>query len=225
MLELIDLRNNFAHYYDFYISATEKSFSEAGRKYFITPSSLTRSVAKLEQILDLKLVKTSNVGFELTLDGERLLKKLNEFFKNIEIYQMQNLTEKLDVVLTIGTTRNIADYTFVKYLIHFNQLYPNVKVNIITDSASNLNDYLVNHKIDILIDYLPHINSTEKYELEVLPITQYYTYFACSKTYFNKYGKNISSLTDLMEHKLIIPGSSRRRQILDEVLYRCQTPV
>ena len=218
MFELIDLRNNFANYYDFYISAKEKSFSEAGRKYFITPSSLTRSVAKLEQILDLKLVKTSNTGFELTLDGERLQKKLDDFFRNIESYQMQNISDKLDVVLTIGTTRNIADYTFVKYLVRFNRMYPNVKVNIITDSASNLNDYLVNHKIDVLIDYLPHINSTEKYELEIVPITQYYTYFACSKNYYKKVGKNMKSLKDLHSSKLIIPGSSRRRQILDEVL-------
>ncbi len=218
MLSLEDLRNNFSIYYDFYISAKERSFSEAGRKYFITPSSLTRSVAKLEDLLDLKLVNTSNTGFELTLDGERLQKKLNDFFDTIDNYQKQSELKDTHLVLTIGMTRNISDYTFTKYLIHFNRMYPDVQVNIITDGASNLNDYLVNHKIDVLIDYLPHINSTEKHELEIVPFTQYRTCFACSRSYYKKISSKVKSLKDLKNFKLIIPGSSRRRQGLDEVL-------
>ena len=220
MFELYDLRNNFMYYSDFYISAKEKSFSEASRKHSISSSSLSRSVAKLEELLDLKLTKTTNKGFELTLDGDRLYKKLDEFFSNMDIFTANDLSNNLDVVLTIGTTRNIADFVLGNYLTMFSKKFPNVKIRIYTDSASNLNEYLMNHKIDILIDYLPHINYSEKFDLEIQPISQYNTCFACSKNYYEKIKDKVHSLKDLSNYTLVISGSSRRRQMLDEILQK-----
>lgn len=220
MFELNDLRGNFGYYHDFYISAKEKSFSEAGRKHNISQSSLSRSVSQLENILDLKLLKTNNKGFELTLDGERIYNILDRFFNSIEVFSANQLSSNLDVTLTIGTTRNIADFMLSNYLTNYIKLYPDVKINIKTDSASNLNDYLINHKIDVLIDYLPNINYSEKLDLDVRPITQYNTCFACSKSYFAKIKDKIKSLKDLSKYELVIPGSSRRRQMLDEILQK-----
>lgn len=151
MFELNDLRGNFNYYYDFYISAKEKSYSEAGRKHSISQSSLSRSVQQLENILDLKLLKTNNKGFELTLDGERIYNKLDKFFNSIEVFSADELSSNLDVILTVGTTRNIADFILSDYLSDFIKLYPKAKINIKTDSASNLNDYLINHKIDVCV--------------------------------------------------------------------------
>lgn len=220
MFELYDLRNNFSYYHDFYISAKEKSYSEAGRKNNISQSSLTRSVKELENILNLKLIQTSNKGFELTIDGERLFKSLDNFFNTINIFTSKSLSNNLDVILTIGTTRNIADFVLSKYLTKFNKIYPNVKLKIYTDSATNLNEYLMNHKIDLLIDYLPHINYSEKFDLIVRPIEEYKTCFACSKNYYNEIKNNITSLKDLNKYTLVISGSSRRRQMLDEILQK-----
>ena len=193
MFELNDLRGNFNYYYDFYISAKEKSYSEAGRKHSISQSSLSRSVQQLEKILDLKLLKTNNKGFELTLDGERIYNKLDKFFNSIEVFSADELSSNLDVILTVGTTRNIADFILSDYLSDFIKLYPKAKINIKTDSASNLNDYLINHKIDVLIDYLPNINYSEKLDLEVKPITQYNTCFACSKSYYENIKNKIKN--------------------------------
>lgn len=218
MFELYDLRTNFIYYHDFYISAKEKSYSEASRKNNVSGSSLTRSVKELENILNLKLIQTNNRGFELTLDGKRLYKSLDELFSNIVKFTSKELSENLDVVLTIGTTRNIADFVLAKYLTKFSELYPNIKYKIYTDSATNLNEFLMNHKIDILIDYLPHINYNEVYDLIVTPIEEYRTCFACSKEYYSKIRNKIKSLKDLNDYTLVISGSSRRRQMLDEIL-------
>lgn len=78
MFELYDLRNNFSYYYDFYISAKEKSLSDAGKKNNISQSSLNRK------------------GFELTLDGQRIylyawskekdFKEINDSFNAIFNY-------------------------------------------------------------------------------------------------------------------------------------------
>lgn len=220
MLELYDLRNNFSYYYDFYISAKERSMSEAGKKNNISQSSLSRSISQLEKILDLKLINTTNKGFELTIDGERIYTKLDQFFSSIDIFSAEQLASNLDVILTIGTTRNIADFALSKYLNKFIKKYPNVKIKIYTDSASNLNDYLMNHKIDVLIDYIPNINYSEKFDLEIKPISAYNTCFACSKAFYEKIKDEIHTYKDLSNYTLVVSGSSRRRQMLDDELQK-----
>ncbi len=220
MLKLVDLRNNFGYYHDFYISAKEKSYAEAGRKNNISGSSLTRSVKELESILNLKLVNTNNKGFELTLDGERLFKSLENFFDRINVFTAEELTSNMDVILTIGTTRNISDYALNNYLTKFKRKFPDVKYRIFTDSATNLNDYLLNRKIDVLIDYLPNTNYSEKYDLEIKPISYFTTCFACSKPFYEKNKNKIHSLKDLLKYELVISGNSRRRQMLDEILQK-----
>lgn len=213
---LYDLSNNFRYYFDFYISVQEKSFLSASNKYNKASSSLLRNVRKLESLLNLKLIETNNRGFKLTNDGERLYKRLDLLFNNIENITSTQITQTLDITLSIGTTRNIADFVLSKYLIEFNKKYPNIKVQIYTDNATNLNDFLVNHKIDILIDYLPHINYSEKYDFEVMPLGEYKTCFATSKDYYDKV--EVKDLKDLNKYSLIIPGKSRRRQMLDNIL-------
>lgn len=102
----------------------------------------------------------------------------------------------------------------------FSKSNPNVKIKILIDSATNLNNYLIEHKIDVLIDYLPHINYSEKFNLEVKSLWQYKTCFACSKSFYEEIKDQIHSLSDLEKFKLVISGSSRRRQMLDNVLQK-----
>lgn len=206
--------------YDFYIVAKENGYSKAANKYSLQQSNLSRNIQALEEELNLKLINSNNKGIELTIDGERIFKELEPIYENL-IKIKDNLSinnNNLIGEITIGTTRNIADNILSNYLTKFYQLYPNVNVNIITDSASNLNNYLVEHKIDLLIDYLPHINSSAKYDFEVVGIDSFKTCFACSSKFYDEYSSKIKKLNDLKNYKLIIPGSSRRRQFLDEVL-------
>ncbi len=215
----MNLRDNLIALYDFYMVAKEKSFSRAAEKNFIAQPNLSRRVQNLEKDLKLKLINSSNKGIELTLDGEKLFKQLDQLFSNFELFhEIDN--NLIKGVITIGTTRNIADNKLEKYLSDFNKKYPDVKIKILIDSATNLNSYLMNHQIDILIDYLPHINYSEKLELEVKPIGEFQTCFACSKSLWNKNNQSIKTISDLSKFKLVIPGSSRRRQLLDEVLQK-----
>lgn len=214
------LRNDLPSLYDFYVVAKEKSLSKAAQNNFVSQSNLSRSIQNLEKTMGLILMTRNNKGIKLTLDGERLYKKLDSIFRVLEEENIFSLSSNEEIfgLITIGTTRNIADYVLEKYLTLFNKKYPQVKIKIITDSASNLNDYLINHKIDVLIDYLPHINSSEKLDIEVKAIGQFNTCFACSSKFYAKNKDKIKTLKDLMKYNLVIPGNSRRRQLLDELL-------
>ena len=76
----------------------------------------------------------------------------------------------------------------------------------------------MNHQIDVLIDYLPQINFGEKYNIEVKSIGEFETCFACSKEFYEKNSSDIKSLNDLNNYALVIPGASRRKQMLDDIL-------
>lgn len=215
-----DLRNNLPFLYDFYIVAKSKSFTKAAELYNVPQPSLSRNVKLLEDAMKQNLVNRSNKGIELTNDGEELFKRLDEMFNVFEDFNQSSLidSELLTGKLTIGTTRNIADNKLSKFLSSFNQKFQNVKIKIITDSASNLNNYLLNHKIDVLIDYVPNIHFTEKDNMDIKHIGCFNTNFACSREFYNKYSNDIKNLIDLKKYNLVISGSSRRRQMLDEIL-------
>jgi len=217
---MYDLRNNLSLLYDFYLVAKSKSFSRAAENYNVSQPSLSRNVKLLEDVMKMKLVNRNNKGIELTNDGEELYKQLDTMFSVFNDYNKNNLNDSTELVgkLTIGTTRNIADNKLSHYLSIFNQKYSNVKIKIITDSASNLNNYLLNHKIDVLIDYVPNQNFTEKDGMEIKSIGSFGTCFACSKEFYNKCRTMIKSLEDLKNYNLVISGASRRRQMLDEIL-------
>lgn len=209
---MFDVRNNLSALYDFYIVAKKGSFSKASQdNQSVSQGNLSKSVARLEEELKQKLIIRTNKGIKLTLDGEKWYKKLDNLFNSLN-------SNELGSYLTIGTTRNIADNKLLAYLVKFNNKYPKVKVRIITDSAVNLNNYLLEHKIDVLLDYLPNINNDNKTDIDVKAIGLFDTVFACSKEFYDKEKDNIKTLKDLLKYKLVIPGSSRRRQLLDEVL-------
>lgn len=217
---MYDLRSNILLLYDFYLVAKSNSFSRASQDFNVPQSSLSRNVKTLENSMQLQLINRNNKGIELTKDGEELFKQLDTMFNIFDRYNKNNIDDSSDLSgkLTIGTTRNIADNKLSTYLTKFTKKYSNIKIKIITDSASNLNDYLLNHKIDVLIDYIPNINFTEKDNMEIEAIGRFDTCFACSKEFYNKYGKDIKSLKDLAKYNLVINGASRRRQMLDEIL-------
>lgn len=213
----IDYKGLLSNLYDFYISAKEGNFTKAAINCFRSQSSLSRNVKILEEQLNIKLVITNNKGFELTTDGQKLYKELDVLFNSLNIENVNSKGE-LTGKLVIGTTRNIADYKLEKYITQFSKLYPKVNIKIVTDSASNLNEYLVKHSIDVLIDYLPHINSSEKYDFEIKLFDKFTTCFACSKKFYSLYKEEIKKLENLKKFNLVIPGSSRRRQFLNEIL-------
>ncbi len=209
-----NIRNNLPLYYDFYIVANEKSLSKAAEVNYTSQPSLSRNIRVLEGELNLKLLNRSNKGISLTKDGETLYKELDTFFSHFQDFSFSE-SKEVRGTLSIGSTRNIADNKLVSYLTKFTSLYPSVKIKIFTDSATNLNKYLMEHKIDVLIDYIPQINFKE---VEVFHIGNFKTAFACSQSFYKKYGNTIKTLEDITHYNLVLSGASRRRQWLDELL-------
>lgn len=212
-----NLRSNLSNLYDFYLVAQAGSYSKAAEENYISQPNLSKNVKSLESVLNLELIVRNNKGISLTNDGMELYKQLDDMFSNIQKYNVAN-DDEMTGTITIGTTRNIADNKLAKYLSLFSKMYPKVKIKILIDSATNLNDFFIQHKIDVLIDYLPNINFSESLNLEIKAIDQFNTCFACSEKFYESSAKNIKTLLELQNYKLLLPGSSRRKQMLDMLL-------
>ena len=214
--------NNFRHIlpllYDYYLVCKEMSYTKAAEKYLLSQSNLSRSIKNLENDLGLILLNRNNKGIVLTSVGKELYNKLDIFFNSFSYDNNKLKNSKLSGTLTIGTTRNIADNKLSKYILKLTKLYPEISVKVWIDNASNLSEMLKKHTIDVLIDYLPFKNDYENKDVIIQKIDSFKTFFACNKNFYEKEKNNIKKISDLNNYNLIIPGSSRRRDILENLL-------
>lgn len=210
---MLDLRNNFSLYYDFYMVVLYGGFSSAAKELYISQSTLSRNVLKLEEQYNCELILRLQNGIQLTKVGEQVYKSLKEMFK---LFDGKDL--KIHDTIIIGTTRNIADYFLENIIVEFYRKNPNIQLSVKTTDSKTLKKLLLNREIDIMIDYLPFDVDNSDLNIKIVPLGEYQTCFACTKKYYNENKKNLKDLKNIIKHKIIAPGTSRRRQTLDQYL-------
>lgn len=210
-----DLRNNFSLYFDFYNVVLYGGFSKAANNLYISQSTLSRNVSKLEEQLNKRLIVRLQNGIQLTRSGEEIYNTINNIF-----YMLNNKDFEQNEKIVLGTTKNIADYFLKDYIVSFHKNNPNVKLSIRTSDSKTLRKLLLHGKIDLMIDYLPFNVENNDLNLTIKPIGEYQTCFACTKVYYEKNKNTLDSLENIVKHKLFVPGISRRRQLLDQFLFQ-----
>lgn len=122
-----DLRNNFSLYFDFYSVVLYGGFSKAANELYISQSTLSRNVSKLEKQLNRKLIIRLQNGIQLTKSGEEMYKALTDVF-----YIFNNKDFEYNDKIIIGTTKNIADYFLKDFILNFYKENPNIKFSVRT---------------------------------------------------------------------------------------------
>lgn len=210
-----DLRNNFSLYFDFYSVALYGGFTTASEKLYVSQSTLSRNVSKLEEQLDVKLLIRMQNGIQLTRNGEKIFNALADVF-----YIFSNKDFECDDKIIIGTTNNIADYFLNKFIISFYQKYPNIKISVRTDDSNGLKELLLNRDVDFVLDYLPFNVESNNLNLKIEPVGEFKTCFVCSKQYYDNNKEKLSSLSSIVKQAIFAPGPCRKRQLLDQFLFQ-----
>ena len=210
-----DLRNNFSLYFDFYSVVLYGGFSKAANELYISQSTLSRNVSKLEEQLNRKLIIRLQNGIQLTKSGEEIYKALTDVF-----YIFNNKDFEYNDKIIIGTTKNIADYFLKDFILNFYKENPNIKFSVRTSDSKSLKQLLFNREIDFMIDYLPFNVDNKDLNVVIKPIGEFKTCFACTKTYFEENKDKLDSLKNIVKQNIFAPGISRRRQILDQFLFQ-----
>ncbi len=181
---------NFNLFKNFYYVVLYNGVTNASKNINVAQPSLSLSIKKLEEELNLTLIDRSNYQFKLTEEGEKLFSILKPAFETISenvIFQNQ---DRQFLELNIGIVNGFAD-VLSEFINSFLSKYSNVKINI--DLYSKLdNDKVKDY--DIIIDnrdYLEKLNDVVIEDLCHIP-----NCFVCSNKIYDEY-KDIKSIKEL----------------------------
>lgn len=133
------------------------NFNKTSRDCFISPSTLSRSIKRLEDELEYKLFERDNRSVELTESG-----------KIFQSYARDTLSKYQSMMNTLsGTQKDIsgtlkvfcsvtASYTFMRELVNkFRNLYPDVHIKLSTGAAADAIKQTLSNEVDISMSAKP----------------------------------------------------------------------
>jgi DNA-binding transcriptional LysR family regulator len=129
--------------------AVEGSVTKAAMKLNRVQSNISTRIKQLEQRLEKNLFLRQNRGLTLTPDGHLLLSYAERLLQ-LSMEASEALNEgKPRGVFRIGTMESTAAARLPEILSRYHQLYPDVKIELKTDTAGGLVDRLLNYDVEI----------------------------------------------------------------------------
>jgi DNA-binding transcriptional LysR family regulator len=134
----------------FHTVAQRLNFTKAAEELSITQPAVTKHIHEIETYFRIKLFQRNGSKIKLTTAGEMLLQhteRLFEIYRNIE-FDLSSLTQRQSGTLRVGASTTIAQYVLPPHLAAFGKKFPDIKVQLITNNTEQIENALINHKID-----------------------------------------------------------------------------
>ncbi len=130
-------------------------FSKAAAVCFVSQSTLSAGISKLEQDLNVQLVERTNKSVLFTPLGEKVVKCAEKV-----LFSMQDLVaianqNFLESIIKIGVIPTISAYLLPKFIAKVKEKYPKLKLVIIEDTSPNLLLKIEQLKLDFAIFAFP----------------------------------------------------------------------
>ena len=131
-------------------------FSKAASECFVSPSTFSAGISKLEQDLEVLLVERDNKNVAFTPIGKRIVNQAMSVMT-----EMTTLVEtaKLDFFeseVTIGVIPTISTYILPNFLSNLEKSHPKLKASFREDTSDNLLKQLEKATIDFAIFAFPY---------------------------------------------------------------------
>ncbi|PHY17583.1 LysR family transcriptional regulator [Caulobacter sp. BP25] len=130
-------RGDLADLMSFLAVADERNFTRAAAKLGTSQSALSHTIRRLEAQLGLRLLTRTTRSVSLTEAGERLVQTLRPAFDDIgrQLADLTELREKPAGLVRLTTSAHAAETVLWPALKTFLVDYPDIKVEISTDST------------------------------------------------------------------------------------------
>lgn len=131
--------------------AEVQSFGKAAQKCFITQSTLSTMISRLESELGLQLFDRKTKPITTTKEGEAILQQLKIIHKELDTLEevVGDLKGESSGQLHIGVIPTVAPYLLPLFLNDFVQQHPNLKFIISDMTTDNIIKGLENRTLDI----------------------------------------------------------------------------
>ncbi|MBP1932178.1 LysR family transcriptional regulator [Ammoniphilus resinae] len=129
----------------------ERSISAIAQELFITQPALTYRVKKMESYFQARLFTRTKKGFLPTPVGELAIEYAKSMKKELKKVQEDifSLEGKVKGKIYIGSSSAVAQYLLPDLLSKFNDLYPDIELNVVTGFSSSLVPLLYDGKIHV----------------------------------------------------------------------------
>ena len=130
--------------------ATTGSFTEAGRKLFLSQSAVSQRIKALETFLGVKLFDRMGKKIHLTSEGDLLLEKISKIIS--ELNDIKNMFEDVSNLnrgrLEIGTSAIFGTYVLPRLIGKFSTKYPKIGINLHAGNSHKVISMLLREEID-----------------------------------------------------------------------------
>lgn len=137
--------------------ANSKNFEDAAESCYVTQSTLSTMIKKLEDQLGLKIFNRKTKPVTITKEGEALIERFRIIINEVD--QLKNLVQEIkgEMIgeLKIGVIPTIAPYLLPLFINEFTERYPKIKLHVKELTTAQIRKMLANRSIDIGILALP----------------------------------------------------------------------
>lgn len=197
------------------------SFTRAAERLYVSQPAVTNAIRSLEEELGIQLFDRSQKLATLTAEGRIFAGHVEKIMHGItrtveEIHSLRNLTSG---VLDIGLTALGGQSAIISLLKAYRHAYPDIQMILHEDTTGNLQQALIEEKLDLAIFAPWQKNNSLSYEMldeEELVV--------CCSRHHALHRRNSVALADLSSEKLILmPSRCFYRQRLVEAFEECSS--
>ena len=141
-----------------YLIALKKTnhFSKAASECFVSPSTFSAGISKLEQDLQVQLVERDNKHVLFTPIGNRIVNQAISAIAEVNILVETAKLDFLESEVTIGVIPTISTYILPNFLSNLEKSHPKLKASFREDTSDNLLKQLEKATIDFAIFAFPY---------------------------------------------------------------------
>lgn len=177
------MEQNLSLYRIFHSVAKTGNISKASKELFISQPAISKSISRLESILEVQLFYRNSRGVVLTEEGKILFESTTIAFDSLGLANQRiNKIKTLGIGhLRIGVSTTLCKFLLLPYLKAFVEEHPHIKITISCQSTFKTVELLEENKLDIGL--IGHVK--EQKELEFIPTTEITDCFIASGSYIN----------------------------------------
>lgn len=131
--------------------ARNLNFTKASKELFISQPAISKHIQELENQYKITLFNRIGNRIELTQGGQLFLSRAEAILENYRALEaeMNNLTQNFSGELRLGASTTIAQYMLPEILANFMKQYPNIKISLISENSSKIEELLHDNSIDL----------------------------------------------------------------------------
>nr|WP_054548522.1 LysR family transcriptional regulator [Lysinibacillus sphaericus] len=201
----------------FSVVAKNNSFSSAAKDLYMTQPAVSQAMMQLENELGTRLFNRTPKGVTLTTEGSLLFEYTNSALGLLDageekLLEFKNLTTGQ---LKIGVGDTISRFFLMPYLEAFHTMYPNIKLQMLNGTTSEICNFIKSGEVDIGFCNFPIEDST----LQLTVCTDIQDIFVCGEKYKTLSSKSLS-YEDLLKFPLIfLEKKSNSRKYVEDYLF------